>query len=96
MHRKNEQTIDEIIREFLKVSQLENRVFEDRIAEVWQESLGEAVTKETDRIHLSNGYLFVELKSPALKNDLMMRRTAIARVLNEKLGHEVVKQVVIR
>ena len=41
MKRKNEQSIGEIIREYLKVTQLENHVFESRIAEVWQEALGD-------------------------------------------------------
>ena len=40
--------------------------------------------------------LFVELKSPSLKNELMMKRTFIKNALNKKLGNEVIKQVVIR
>lgn len=96
MQRKNEQSIGEILREYLKVTQLENHVFEGRIAALWQETLGDIITKETDRIHLASGTLFVELKSPSLKNEIMMRRTAIKNALNEKLGSEIIKQVVIR
>lgn len=96
MQRKNEQSIGEILREYLKMTQLENHVFEGRIATVWQETLGDAITKETDRIHLNSGTLFVELKSPSLKNEIMMRRTAIKNALNEKLEAEIIKQVVIR
>jgi hypothetical protein len=54
------------------------------------------VTAETARIHLQSGTLFVALRSPSLRSDLMMRRTAIARVLNERLGGTVIKQVVIQ
>lgn len=96
MQKRNEQSIGEILRQYLKITQLDNMVFEDRIAALWQDVLGEAVTRETDRIFLQNGYLFVNLKSPALKTELMMRRTAIARALNEKLEAEVIKTVVIR
>jgi len=96
MQRKNEQSIGEILREFLKLTQLENLVFETHIAEVWQETLGDRITLETDRIHLQSGVLFVTLKSPSLKNDIMMQRTDIRKALNEKLGAEIIKTVVIR
>ena len=96
MKRKNEQSIGEILREYLKMTQLENHVFESRIAEVWQEALGDCITLETDRIHLQSGTLFVTLKSPSLKNDIMMQRTVIRTLLNEKLGGDIIKSVVIR
>jgi len=96
MQRRNEQSIGEILREYLKLSQLESRVFEARIAEVWQEALGDRITLETERIHLQSGTLFVTLKSPSLKNDMMMRRTSILTALNEKLGSNIIKSVVIR
>ena len=96
MQRRNEQSIGEILREYLKLSQLESRVFEARIAEVWQEALGDRITLETERIHLQSGTLFVTLKSPSLKNDMMMRRTSILTALNEKLGGNIIKSVVIR
>ena len=82
MKRKNEQSIGEIIREYLKVTQLENHVFESRIAEVWQEALGDRITLETERIHLQSGTLFVTLKSPSLKHDIMMQRSVIRVALN--------------
>lgn len=96
MQRHNEQTIGEILNQFLKASQLENRIFEDRLATIWQETLGDAITAETDRIHLQNGLLFIDLRSPSLRNELLMRRTAIMHLLNEKLEAEIIKQIVIR
>lgn len=96
MQKRNEQSVGEILRQYLKITQLDNVVFADRIAELWQETLGEEITRETDRIFLQGGYLFVNLKSPSLKTELMMRRTMIAHRLNEKLGQDIIKNVVIR
>lgn len=96
MQRHNEQTIGEILNRFLKASQLENRIFEDRLAAIWQETLGDTIAAETVRIHLQNGLLFVDLRSPSLRNELLMRRTAIMNLLNEKLETEIIKQIVIR
>lgn len=96
MERKEAESIGDILRQYLKMTQLENHTYEVQIAQLWQETLGNEITRETERIHLWSGSLFVDLKSPALKTELMMRRTAIMRAMNEKMGAEVIKQVVIR
>lgn len=96
MERQDAQQIGEILNQFLKINQLENQVFGEKIAEIWQETLGDEITLATQRIFLQNGFLFVELKSPSLKNELMMKRTFIKDSLNLRLEEEIIKQVVIR
>lgn len=96
MQRKNSQSIGEILRQFLRVTQLEQHVLEGRIATVWQETLGEQITRETERIHLLDGNLTVVLRSPSLKQEILMQRTAIRQALNEKLGAEIIKNVFVR
>ena len=96
MQRRNEQSIGEILQKYLKITQLDNVVNMDRIALYWKECMGDDVCKETDRIYFNNGYLFINLKSPSLKTELMMSRTLIAHRLNEKLGSGIIKTVVIR
>lgn len=96
MQKRNEHSIGELIRQYLKINQIESHVFEEQIANLWAETLGEAITRETDRISLQNGCLYVSLKSPSLRTEIMMRRTVIAQALNEKLGQDVIKSVFIR
>lgn len=96
MDRQDAQPIGEILNQFLKINQLENHVFGEKIAEMWQEVLGDKITIATQRIFLQNGLLFVELKSSAMKHEIMMKRTMIATKLNEKLGKDIIKQVIIR
>lgn len=96
MERKKEQSIGEILRQYLKLTQIENHVHEEQIAEIWQASLGNDIARETERIHLQGGILYVVLRSPSLKNEIMMQRTAIRTVLNEKMGAEIIKEVVVR
>ena len=96
MQKKNEQSIGEILRQYLKITQLDNVVFADRIATIWEETLGAEIARQTDRIFLREGTLFVQLKSPSLKAELNMQRTLIANQLNEKLGNRIIKTVIIR
>ncbi len=96
MLRKNSQSIGEILRQYLRVTQLEQHAMEGRIAEVWQQALGDQITAETERIHLLEGQLTVVLRSPSLRQEIVMRRTAIRRALNEKLGADIIKSVIVR
>ena len=96
MKRRNEQSIGEILREYLKMTQVENVVYEERIAAAWHDLLGEAVASQTERIRLADGRLYVSLRSAALRSELMMQRTALRRAVNERLGTDVVREVVVR
>ncbi len=96
MERQDAQTIGEILNQYFKINQIQNHAFGEKIASIWQESLGNDITLATSRIFLQGGYLFVELSSPSLKTELMMQRTFIKNTLNKKLGNEIIKEVVIR
>lgn len=96
MERQEAQSIGEILNQYFKISQIQNHAFGEEIASIWQETLGDDITLATNKIFLQGGMLFVELKSPALKNELMMQRTFIKNALNRKLGNEIIKEVVIR
>lgn len=96
MQRQEAKSIGEIIAQYLKTSQLENRVFEGRLAEVWREALGNRFADQTERIHLEDGVLYVTLRSPSLAHDLMMQRTRMAECLNQRLGSTVVRLIVFR
>ena len=96
MQKRNEQQIGEVIRQYLKITNLENVVFQQQIAAVWRETVGEAITRETESLSMQSGCLNIRLKSPSLKADIMMQRTVIQRALNQKLGSEIIKSIFVR
>lgn len=96
MERSEFQPIGEILNQLLKLNQLENKVFADKIAEIWQQTLGDEITLATQNICLKDGILYIELQSPSLRQDLMMQRSFILNALNLRLGKKVISQVVIR
>ena len=46
--------------------------------------------------YVKNGVLYLHLSSAALRNELMMSRTALIKRLNEAVGSEVIHDIVIR
>ena len=49
MDRHEAEPIGEILGQYLKISQLENQVFGEKIASMWQELLGDEIILETQR-----------------------------------------------
>lgn len=96
MRKSNQQTLGEVIKEFLKNFGLEEKVTETQIAETWEKIMGPGIARYTQRISLRNKTLTVQLSSPALRQELSYGKTKIIKMINEAIGKEVVEDLVLR
>lgn len=94
--KSNEQTLGEAIRQLLKTYRLEGKINQARIIEAWDEVTGPMISKHTRDLYVKGSKLFVELDSPALKNELAYSKSQIVDKLNEAVGQEVIKDIVFR
>ena len=88
--------IGDIIRQYLRQEGLETPLNETRMAAAWSEVMGQAIARYTGDVFVKNQVLYVHLKSPALKANLMMGREALVRKLNEYVGAQVIQSIVFR
>ncbi|MBW6497958.1 MAG: DUF721 domain-containing protein [Bacteroidales bacterium] len=96
MRKSNQQTLGEVIKEFLKNFGLEEKVTETQIAETWEKIMGPGIARYTQRISLRNKTLTVQLSSPALRQELSYGKTKIIKMINEAIGKEVVEDLILR
>lgn len=97
MRRKNVQDIREVIQEIINAdSRLSAGLLETRVVQNWEKVLGPSVARATRRVYLYQGTLFVELNSSVVRNELVMLRDRIVRSLNQSVGAEIVKELVLR
>ena len=57
--------------------------------------VGETVSRFTQSFTLYKGTLRLRVATPALKYELLMRRTGLRKALNAGVGSEVVKRIVV-
>lgn len=89
-------TLGQAITEFLEKFKLTDKVLESRVISSWPEVMGQNVAKLTRAIYFkSKGVLVVHLNSSVLRSELMMHRGKIAKNLNNHIGSNVVKDVVL-
>jgi predicted nucleic acid-binding Zn ribbon protein len=96
MRRSNTQNIGEVIQELLKELHIDGKLKEIGIINAWDEVVGSKFAKYTSNIFIKNRVLFVHLKSPIVRSELLMHKTAIIKALNEKVGSKVIEDVVLR
>lgn len=95
MKRQKAVQIGDLIHAYLRQEGLESPLNEHRILQSWAEVAGEVVSRRTGRMFIKNQVLYVEIKSPAIKSELMMRRTDLTHRLNEHVGAQVLQSIVL-
>lgn len=92
MFKRYPQNIADITQQFLRENSLETPLLSRRLIASWTDIVPIAADY-TDKVEIRNQTLWVKLSSPALRNDLMMQRTEIARQLNAKVGAFIIKDI---
>ncbi len=94
MKRRKTEALKDVIYRFLRQEGLETPLNEHRAVKLWPEVAGPMIAKMTADVQLRNSTLYVKITRPALRQELMMNRTQLAQKLNQKVGAQVVQQIV--
>ena len=88
-------SLGDALRQFLNKSRLKNNIQSLQINEHWEQIMGVTISKYTDRIEIKNGTLFIYTTVAPLKNELTFQKELIIKRMNESIGEELIKEVVI-
>ena len=92
---RSEYNINEAITEFLDKYRLNDGYTRMQIDVIWKETIGKAIAKYTRKVELNGSKLTLYITSPTVKNELLMLRTDIIKQLNNRIGKELIKEVII-
>lgn len=90
-----EMSIKDIIEAFKETDKLSKGFTQLAIEEAWFTELGPAIKNYTKGIQLNKGKLFVKLNSSTLREELSYGKHKIIKMINEKVGKEVVKELIL-
>lgn len=94
--KDNNLNMGEALNEFIKANKLEKGMDKVNAREAWANLMGNGVNNYTTAIELRNETLFVSLSSSVLREELSHGKSKIITMLNEELGKELVKKLVLR
>ncbi len=93
MERHNSTPITSLLDTWLRTEGLETPLLQYRMIQGWPVVMGPGVARYTGEIHIYGNILRVQIKKPALRQNLLMMRTEIARKLNEYVKAQIIQEV---
>jgi hypothetical protein len=91
-----EHSMQDILKEFIQVNKLDAGMDKIDVEQAWKNLMGNGVNNYTEEVLLKRTTLYVKLSSAVLRNELGYGKDKIIRMINEEMGKEVVKSIVLR
>ncbi|HZJ74063.1 MAG TPA: DUF721 domain-containing protein [Perlabentimonas sp.] len=89
-------TLGDAIKEFLKEYKYSHKLKASEAINAWPVVMGKNIQAYTLRVYMNGNKLIVHLKSSVLRNELYMHRSKIRDSINQHLGSDVVKEVILK
>ena len=91
-----ENTISDVLKQFVTTYKLHDGIVKVDVKTAWFRLMGNGVTNYTEEVVLKNSILYVKLTSSVLRDELAYGKEKIIKMINEEIGEEVVKALVLR
>jgi hypothetical protein len=91
----NESPISEILKAFIENNKLQSGMDKIDVEKAWKELMGNGVNTYTKEIILKGTSLYVTLSSSVLREELSHGKQKIIEMLNQELGKEIIKKLVL-
>ncbi|WP_194776739.1 DUF721 domain-containing protein [Pararhodonellum marinum] len=93
--RKKEMApLKEAFDELLQAYQLKDKYNERMVVAQWKELMGNTVASRTTSLFIKDKVLFVKLASGPIKKELMMNKSKVMHLIDEKYGKGIILDLV--
>ena len=96
MRGNNTNNVGDIIRKLMKNPKLAEKMDELDALDVWKELIGDKLKKFVVSAKMNKGNLHVKLSSSVLRNELSYKKSELKDQINQKLGKEIVKEIILK
>lgn len=93
MKRKDAQSLDSVIGEWIRENGLEKALLEHRVEEQWSAVLGPLIARYSRDIEVKEGMLRVRITNAALRQELFEQRFRLIQKLNDAVGGEAITDI---
>ncbi|HEA31366.1 MAG TPA: DUF721 domain-containing protein [Leeuwenhoekiella sp.] len=89
-------SLKDILGDFVSNNKLQKGMDKVNVAQAWASVMGPAIVKYTTQIKLDGDRLLVQLSSSVLREELSYGNEKIISNLNENLGRDLIKKLILR
>ena len=92
----NEGSIGDVLKQFIEKNKLQSGMDKIDVEDAWKSLMGNGVNSYTKEVLLKGTTLYVSLTSAVLREELSYGKQKIIKMINDELGKEVIKDVILR
>lgn len=89
-------SISDALKEFVETNKLEKGLNKVNVADAWVKLMGNGVNNYTTAVSLERDTLYVQLSSSVLREELSYGKQKIIDMLNEELGKNIIRKLILR
>lgn len=86
-------SVGEAIEQFLQKHGLADEILIQGILTDWERHIGAPVAAQTEAVWFERGVLYMRVPSPVWRNELMLARSRMKALLNEKIGKPLIEDL---
>jgi predicted nucleic acid-binding Zn ribbon protein len=92
--KKEAAPLEAAFNELLKAYRLEDKFKEKLLVSSWGEIVGRTIADRTTSVFIKDKKLFVKLSSGPIKKELMLNRSKVLVLIEEKVGKGIVEELI--
>lgn len=96
LKKRNDLTLKEALQATLKELRLDGHLKELQVRAVWDRLMGKKIETYTSEVRVHRGVLYITVLSAPLRQELSFAREKIRHLINEELGENYIRDVIIR
>jgi len=96
MRQNNDETLKDALQRLSNDRQFKTKLRQAKINNLWPELMGQTIANYTTQIAVRREILYLTITSSSLKQELTYGKDKIMHLINEELGEEYLKDVIIR
>lgn len=94
--KKDDISLKAGLKQFIRSNNLQGGIDKINTRDAWVSLMGNGVNHYTTAVELKGETLYVSLSSSVLREELSHGKTRIMEMLNEELGRDLIKKIVLR
>lgn len=96
MENESSTPLAEILHRLAAKTGLDKKLQEASVMEYWKEVVGESAAKSCVIQRIEHGKLYVHCASAVWRTELQLRKADIIRKLNERVGTEIIRDIIFK
>jgi len=94
--KTNDEPLQDVLKQWLATYKHKSKLNQTRVAVIWAKMMGPSISTYTQKIYIRKDTLYIKIQAASLRQELSYAKDKIRDNLNEKLGQDVIKHVVIQ